>query len=128
MLLSIVPEDDSILSPGADSNLIMRCRDRSCMTGHFAAVHESVVGLATNSAGLADVPCRRQSGRDLLAVSITAHDPSETSWRRSLSLSYAASVSLLFGQTPWRALAPRWRRNPQAGFIRPCETGHLGQH
>ena len=22
---------------------------------------------------------------------------------------------------PWRAPAPRWRRNPPAGFIRPCE-------
>jgi bifunctional non-homologous end joining protein LigD len=23
--------------------------------------------------------------------------------------------------TPWRAPAPRWRRNPPLGFIRPCE-------
>jgi hypothetical protein len=23
--------------------------------------------------------------------------------------------------TPWRAPAPRWRRNPPVGFIRPCE-------
>jgi hypothetical protein len=44
MLLSIVPEADSIFLPGSNYNSIMGVRDGRCMTGHFAAVHESFFG------------------------------------------------------------------------------------
>jgi hypothetical protein len=58
----------------------MRCRDGSCMTGHFAAVQESVVGPTRTSRGICSyVGCLRTSGLVMLATRFSESDPTRKS-------------------------------------------------